>query len=59
MFVSRECAGGGVDLVLRKNGITYLVQCKQWKKSSLGAPVVREKIPRTQRSVSELTLKPV
>lgn len=33
---------GGVDLTLRKNGRTALVQCKQWKKSSVGVPVIRE-----------------
>ncbi|MEO8426252.1 MAG: restriction endonuclease, partial [Verrucomicrobiota bacterium] len=35
-------ADGGVDLVLRKGGRTSLVQCKQWKVFSVGAPVVRE-----------------
>jgi restriction system protein len=35
-------ADGGVDLVLRKDGKTILVQCKQWKVISVGAPVVRE-----------------
>lgn len=35
-------ADGGVDLVLRKDGKTILVQCKQWKVFSVGAPVVRE-----------------
>jgi restriction system protein len=33
---------GGIDLVLRKNGETVLVQCKQRRSSSVGAPVVRE-----------------
>ncbi|HXT41544.1 MAG TPA: restriction endonuclease, partial [Candidatus Angelobacter sp.] len=33
---------GGVDLVLRKDGRTSLVQCKQWKVFSVGAPVIRE-----------------
>lgn len=33
---------GGVDLVLRKDGQTALVQCKQWKVFSVGAPVIRE-----------------
>ena len=32
-------ADGGVDLVLRKSGRTSLVQCKQWKVFSVGAPV--------------------
>ena len=35
-------ADGGVDLVLRKEGRVSLVQCKQWKTLSVGAPVVRE-----------------
>lgn len=35
-------ADDGVDLVLKKNGLTTLVQCKNWKSSKVGAPVVRE-----------------
>ena len=35
-------ADGGIDLVLRKGGATTLVQCKQWKVFSVGAPVIRE-----------------
>ena len=35
-------ADGGVDLVLRQAGRTLLVQCKQWKVFSVGAPVIRE-----------------
>lgn len=35
-------ADGGVDLVLRKAERTSLVQCKQWKVFSVGAPVIRE-----------------
>lgn len=35
-------ADGGVDLVLRKNGETTLVQCKQWRVLSVGAPTIRE-----------------
>ncbi len=35
-------ADGGVDLVLRQSGRTSLVQCKQWKVCSVGAPVIRE-----------------
>jgi len=31
-----------VDLVLRKAGRVSLVQCKQWKVFSVGAPVIRE-----------------
>lgn len=33
---------GGVDLVLRKSGEHYLVQCKQWRALKVGVPVVRE-----------------
>lgn len=35
-------ADGGIDLVLRKGGEKYLVQCKQWKSFKVGVPVVRE-----------------
>lgn len=35
-------ADGGVDLVLRKNGEKFLVQCKQWKAFKVGVDVVRE-----------------
>ncbi len=35
-------ADGGIDLILRKNGQTTLVQCKRWKTQSVGAPVIRE-----------------
>lgn len=35
-------ADGGVDIVLRKADRTSLVQCKQWKVYSVGAPVIRE-----------------
>lgn len=35
-------ADGGVDLVLRKDGHTAFVQCKQWKANSVGASVIRE-----------------
>lgn len=33
---------GGIDLVLRKNGETVLVQCKQWKAWKVGVKPVRE-----------------
>ncbi len=33
---------GGVDLVLRKDGTTVLVQCKQWRAMKVGVLVVRE-----------------
>ena len=35
-------ADGGVDLLLRRGAEKVLVQCKQWRTSSVGAPVVRE-----------------
>lgn len=35
-------ADGGVDLVLRKDGKTFLVQCKQWKVYSVPVQTVRE-----------------
>jgi len=35
-------ADGGVDLVLRKDGETFLVQCKQWKTLKVNVSVVRE-----------------
>jgi restriction system protein len=31
-----------VDLIARKDGETYLVQCKQWRSVQVGVPVVRE-----------------
>lgn len=33
---------GGVDLVLRRNGQTTLVQCKHWKTWTVGVKIVRE-----------------
>lgn len=45
-FDVREQGGslpdGGVDLVARKGGETYLVQCKQWRAFKVGVDVVRE-----------------
>lgn len=35
-------ADGGIDLILRKNGQTTLVQCKQWRSRQIGVSVVRE-----------------
>jgi restriction system protein len=35
-------ADGGVDLVLRKGGEKFLVQCKQWKALKVGVTIVRE-----------------
>lgn len=32
----------GIDLILRKNGETHLVQCKQWRAFKVGVAVVRE-----------------
>jgi restriction system protein len=33
---------GGIDLIARKEGEMYLVQCKQWRTVQVGVPVVRE-----------------
>ena len=33
---------GGVDVRLRKDGETVLVQCKHWRSQSIGVPIVRE-----------------
>jgi restriction system protein len=33
---------GGVDLILRRNGETALVQCKRWKQARVGVRPVRE-----------------
>jgi len=35
-------ADGGVDIRLKKDGQTHLVQCKQWKARKVGVSVVRE-----------------
>ncbi|MBI1174332.1 MAG: restriction endonuclease [Sideroxydans sp.] len=35
-------ADGGVDLVLRKDGEKFLVQCKQWKAFKVGVSTIRE-----------------
>jgi restriction system protein len=35
-------ADGGVDLVLKKNGETLLVQCKHWRQYKIGVKVIRE-----------------
>lgn len=35
-------ADGGIDLILRKNGSTELVQCKQWRSRQIKPAVVRE-----------------
>lgn len=38
-----DAAGdGGVDVVLRRNGQTTLVQCKHWKTWTVGVKIVRE-----------------
>lgn len=33
---------GGIDLVLKKEGVTTLIQCKSWKTLKVGVKVVRE-----------------
>lgn len=45
-FSVQEAGGagpdGGIDLVARKDGEKYLVQCKQWRAVQVGVSVVRE-----------------
>lgn len=33
---------GGIDLVLKKDGENYLVQCKHWRANKVGVAIVRE-----------------
>lgn len=33
---------GGIDLIVRKDGEKFLVQCKQWRSTKVGVGVVRE-----------------
>ena len=35
-------ADGGVDAVAKKDGETFLLQCKQWRATQIGVGVVRE-----------------
>lgn len=35
-------ADGGVDVIAKRDGDTYLIQCKQWRASKVGVSVVRE-----------------
>ena len=35
-------ADGGIDLALKKDGESFLVQCKQWKATKVGVTTVRE-----------------
>jgi restriction system protein len=35
-------ADGGIDLVLKRDGETFLVQCKQWRANRIGVSIVRE-----------------
>lgn len=45
-YAVRELGGdgpdGGIDLVLKKNGSEFLVQCKHWRAQRVGVTVVRE-----------------
>jgi restriction system protein len=45
-YAVRETGGGGadggIDLALKKEGETFLVQCKQWKATKVGVTTVRE-----------------
>ena len=42
--IENESAGadGGIDLRLRKDGATHLIQCKQWRSNKVGVSIVRE-----------------
>ena len=40
--VTPDGADGGVDLIVSREGRTYLVQCKHWKTAKVGVTVVRE-----------------
>lgn len=35
-------ADGGIDLIAKKDGAKYLIQCKHWKKSKVGVNIIRE-----------------
>ncbi len=35
-------ADGGIDVIVRRDGCTYLVQCKHWQAQRVGVKVVRE-----------------
>jgi restriction system protein len=45
-FAVTECGGagadGGIDLILRRGGEKFFVQCKQWRAFKVGVGVVRE-----------------
>lgn len=45
-FKSRVVGGGGsdggIDVVIEKNGRSYIVQCKHWKTKKVGVQIVRE-----------------
>ena len=45
-FTVQEAGGGGpdggIDLLVRRDGEKYLVQCKQWRAMQVGVSVVRE-----------------
>ena len=41
-FTVTENTGGGVDIRLRKGRKNYLVQCKNWRKRSIGVATARE-----------------
>lgn len=39
--LTQEGADGGVDVILRRKGETFLVQCKHWRSTRVGVDVVR------------------
>ena len=40
--ITETGGGGGVDLVLEKNGETIFVQCRRWKMERIGVAIIRE-----------------
>ena len=43
--ITPATSDGGKDIILRKDGVTYYVECKQWKKdSSISRPVLQKLI---------------
>lgn len=40
--LTQSGADGGVDAIAKKDGETFLIQCKQWRATKVGVDVVRE-----------------
>lgn len=47
---------GGVDLRLKKNGKTTLVQCKHWKSRKVGVQIIREQLGLQFSNVADNTI---